>query len=244
MSRPADPTARISLLRASESVFAEHGLGAAKVEEITRREGLSKGAFYLHFESKEEAFTNVVESFLARMSALLPSPNESVEIPTSPEAMLAFWLARDEEMFEFLWQNRQIVVILDTCQGPYTYLVDAFRENMQGVSRGWIEHCKSRGFMRAELDTDLVVDMLWGAYHELSHRLLRQEKKPAISAWLRHAQSILMGGLGTPVLRAALRQTSPMEEARGDGRRVAERSAGGGHRARMGRPSGRSRKRS
>src|SRR5450631_2438302 len=100
MSRPADPTARISLLRASEAVFAENGLVAAKVEEISRRAGLSKGAFYLHFESKEEAFTNVVESFLARMSALLPSPRESNEIPTSPERMLAFWLERDEEMFE------------------------------------------------------------------------------------------------------------------------------------------------
>jgi AcrR family transcriptional regulator len=209
MARPADPTARISLLRASESVFSEHGLGAAKVEEITRRAGLSKGAFYLHFDSKEEAFRDVVEAFLARMASLLPSPNEAVEIPTSPERMLAFWLERDEEMFEFLWQNRQIVGILDSCQGPYTYLVDSFRENMQGTSRGWIEHCKASGFVREELDTELVVDMLWGAYHELAHRMLGAEKKPPIGVWLRQAQQIVMGGLATPALRSALRASAP-----------------------------------
>ncbi len=229
MSRPADPTARISLLRASEAVFAEHGLTAAKVEEIARRAGLSKGAFYLHFDSKEEAFRNVVESFLARMSGLLPSPRESHEIPTSPERMLAFWLERDEEMFEFLWQNRAIVGILDGCQGPYSYLVDSFRESMQGASRAWIEHCKAAGLMRAELDTDVIVDVLWGAYHELSHKMMSQPKKPPISVWLQQVQRILMGGLGTPRLVMALRgagaatmKESPVTERRNErgGRRT------------------------
>lgn len=231
MSRPADPTARISLLRASEAVFAENGLAAAKVEEIARRAGLSKGAFYLHFESKEEAFRDVVESFLARMSTLLPSPSESREIPMSAERMLAFWLERDIEMFEFLWQNRAIVGILDGCQGPYSYLVDAFRKNMQGASRGWIEHCKTTGLVRPELDSDLVVDMLWGAYHELSRKLLSQPKKPPIEEWLRGAQSIFMAGLGTPTLVGTLRRMEAMKEPAA----VDRRTVTGGNRTRVAR---------
>ncbi len=232
MSRPADPLARISLLRASEAVFAEHGLTAAKVEEISRRAGLSKGAFYLHFDSKEEAFRDVVESFLARMSGLLPAPKDSSEIPTSPERMLAFWLERDEEMFEFLWQNRAIVGILDGCQGPYSYLVDSFRKTIQGTSREWIEHCKAAGFMRAELDTEVVVDVLWGSYHELSHKMMTQLRKPPISEWLRQVQRILMGGLGTPRLVMALRgagattmkELSVNQRKNADGRRRTSKS--------------------
>ncbi|MEO8877136.1 MAG: helix-turn-helix domain-containing protein, partial [Polyangiaceae bacterium] len=63
MSRTADPKAKIALLRSAEVVFAERGLTSARIEEITKRAGLSKGAFYLHFESKEVAFRQVVESF-------------------------------------------------------------------------------------------------------------------------------------------------------------------------------------
>ena len=74
MSRVADPTARISLLRAAEEVFAKKGLESAKVEEIARLAGVSKGAFYLHFSGKEEAFLQVVEAFLARCGSLLRSP--------------------------------------------------------------------------------------------------------------------------------------------------------------------------
>lgn len=229
MARPADPTARISLLRASEAVFSQHGLAAAKVEEIARRAGLSKGAFYLHFESKEEAFRSVVEAFLARMSSLLPPPGQSSEIPTTPAHMLAFWLERDLEMFEFLWQNRAIVAIVDGCQGPYTYLLESFRTTMQGASRAWIEHGKAHGMFRADLDADLVADLLWGAYHELSHRLLGQPKKPPIETWLRHAQAVFMAGLGTPSLVSALRGGEQMEESP-----VNQRS--GGRRARAARP--------
>ena len=43
MSRVADPTTRISLLRAAEEVFAKKGLEAAKVEDIAKRAGCSKG---------------------------------------------------------------------------------------------------------------------------------------------------------------------------------------------------------
>jgi AcrR family transcriptional regulator len=42
------------------SVFAEHGIAAAKLEEIAVRAGVSKGTIYLYFASKEELFREVV----------------------------------------------------------------------------------------------------------------------------------------------------------------------------------------
>src|SRR5258708_8877620 len=111
MSRAPDPTAKISLLRASETVFAEKGLQLAKVEDITRLAGMSKGAFYLHFDSKEEAFKQVVESFLARCAANFPPPG-SIEMPSQPEEVLALWLDLDTQMYQSLRQNRATVATL------------------------------------------------------------------------------------------------------------------------------------
>lgn len=52
--RPKDISA------AALSVFAEKGFAGARIEEIARRAGLSKGALYLYFPTKEALFRAVV----------------------------------------------------------------------------------------------------------------------------------------------------------------------------------------
>ncbi len=52
--RPAD------ICAAALQVFAEKGFAGARIEEIARRAGLSKGAVYLYFETKEDIFRAVV----------------------------------------------------------------------------------------------------------------------------------------------------------------------------------------
>ena len=200
MSRTPEPTAKIALLRAAEEVFAAKGLTAAKVEEITRRAKMSKGAFYLHFESKEEALRHVAEAFLARLSAMLPVPADYERLPSSPDEMVALWLDRDLEIYEFLWQNRAIVRILHGCQASHTYLLDTFRVQMRGNCEAWIESWKRRGFMRAEVATEIVAMLIHGAYEEMTTRMLASDKKPPIVAWVKEAHAVFTRGLGTPLL--------------------------------------------
>jgi len=61
--RKADRPAEI--LGAALAVFAEHGFAAARLDEIAARAGVSKGALYLYFETKEELFRAVVEQAIA-----------------------------------------------------------------------------------------------------------------------------------------------------------------------------------
>jgi AcrR family transcriptional regulator len=56
--RPADRPAEI--LAAALGVFAERGFQAARLEEVARRAGVSKGALYLYFETKADLFRAVV----------------------------------------------------------------------------------------------------------------------------------------------------------------------------------------
>ncbi|HEU4989182.1 MAG TPA: TetR/AcrR family transcriptional regulator [Gemmatimonadaceae bacterium] len=48
------------ILDAAFEAFAEHGLAAARLDDIARRAGVSKGTIYLYFPSKEELFRDVV----------------------------------------------------------------------------------------------------------------------------------------------------------------------------------------
>jgi AcrR family transcriptional regulator len=48
------------ILDAALAVFAERGLAAARLDDIAKRAGVSKGTIYLYFENKEELFRGVV----------------------------------------------------------------------------------------------------------------------------------------------------------------------------------------
>lgn len=50
-----------NLLDAGLAVFADRGYGAASVEEIARRAGVSVGSVYAHFTSKEKLFLALME---------------------------------------------------------------------------------------------------------------------------------------------------------------------------------------
>jgi len=63
------------IVQAAFEVFAEKGFAAAKLDEIARRAGISKGALYLYFETKEDLFRAVVRDAIApnldRVEAML-----------------------------------------------------------------------------------------------------------------------------------------------------------------------------
>jgi AcrR family transcriptional regulator len=57
---------------AAFEVFAEKGYAAARVEEVAKRAGVSKGLTYLYFKTKEDLFKAVVRSVvIKRVDALL-----------------------------------------------------------------------------------------------------------------------------------------------------------------------------
>ena len=156
MPRPADRRAKIELLRSAEAVFVEHGLAAAKVEDITGRAGVSKGAFYLHFESKEDCFRHIVEGFVAKLAACLGDtpPPTSLESLAQLTEHLEQWHAHDVEIFEFCWQNRALMRMIFSGGGgvSYGYLIDEFAERVSGQMKAWARHLMAVGIYRCDLD--------------------------------------------------------------------------------------------
>jgi AcrR family transcriptional regulator len=204
MPRIADPLAKTALLRAAEEVFGERGLAAAKVEDIAKRAGLSKGGFYLHFESKEAAFKQIVETFLARCGGYFAAPSAYPDVPEEPDELLDFCIERDGRIYDFLWENRAILRILPTCHGDYGYLIDAFRSEIDQRNREWIEHFRAIRLFRAEIDVDLCATLIGGAYNELTIKMARSERRPPLEDWLRFAQETFLRAFGSADLLAAV----------------------------------------
>src|SRR4051794_40600447 len=69
-------TARHRLLDAAATVFAEHGYRAASVDAIASAAGVTKGAVYWNFDSKEDLFFALMEERVDRRAReLMGSPS-------------------------------------------------------------------------------------------------------------------------------------------------------------------------
>lgn len=75
------------ILEAALAVFVEQGFATARVEDIARQAGLSKGALYLYFPSKEAMLNALVEQSAGKL-ALSVEQHVAHSAAADPEAAL------------------------------------------------------------------------------------------------------------------------------------------------------------
>jgi AcrR family transcriptional regulator len=97
-SEPEKELIRQRLLDQAYRLFSAHGLRKTNVDEIARRAGISKGAFYIFYESKEELFMTVIEQAESRVRQELLA---SIDLPgPSPRARLFEVFKKAFSLFE------------------------------------------------------------------------------------------------------------------------------------------------
>ena len=101
-------TIQSALLSHGRALMEAHGLRKISVEELTAAAGISKGAFYLFFASKEELFFEVLQQYEAEVRARLLATidAEGATGPARFRAMLHEVLA--------LWQAKKKAVLFIT----------------------------------------------------------------------------------------------------------------------------------
>jgi AcrR family transcriptional regulator len=86
------------LLEQGTRMFSAHGLRKTNIEEIANAAGISKGAFYIFYESKEALFMDVIEEAEKRVRKDIL---EVIDLPgPSPRARLFAVLKKAFNLFE------------------------------------------------------------------------------------------------------------------------------------------------
>ncbi len=105
---------RRRLLDQGYRLFSTYGLKKTNVEEIARATGISKGAFYGFYDSKETLFMDVIEQVETRVREQIL---EAIDLPgPSPRARLhamlmkAFTLFRDIPILKFITSSDYALV--------------------------------------------------------------------------------------------------------------------------------------
>ena len=95
-ARPAE------ILAAALEVFAARGFQAARLEEVARRAGVSKGALYLYFETKADLFRAVVTEAISpnieKMKGLAAAPAPFEQAARMGLGMMARTVAVDRRI--------------------------------------------------------------------------------------------------------------------------------------------------
>jgi len=134
---------RARILGAALKKFSSSGYDAASVDDICAEAGVSKGAFYHHFPSKQAVFLALFENWLTMVDAGL----ETARKPTVPETltnmarMLPFIFAQADgrlPMFlEFWLQASRDKAVWKVINAPYKRYLNYFAALVkQGIAEG------------------------------------------------------------------------------------------------------------
>jgi AcrR family transcriptional regulator len=75
---------RSRIMEASVNLFSDRGFNAASVDDICDEAGISKGAFYHHFESKQALFLALLDGWLKAIDSAIEASKDK----TAPETFM------------------------------------------------------------------------------------------------------------------------------------------------------------
>jgi AcrR family transcriptional regulator len=178
---------RADLLDAAERCFAERGYHQTTVDEIAGRAGVSKGAFYWHFDTKRDAFTALVD----RMAGEVQPRWREMAAGVSPTAALRAMLegapglaeqslALADASLEYMAEARRDPALLERLGAQLRMGREVIGEQIRrGIEAGEFRDVDAEAYAAAIVgagkglgllrvfDSDLAFEQAWQAMIEL-----------------------------------------------------------------------------
>lgn len=137
------------IVAAALEVFAEKGFAAARLDDIAARAGVSKGALYLYFETKQDLFAAVVRDAVSPNIAAVEALAAAIDLPFAQVARMLLGRAAEMMIASPVGPVAKMV-IAESRNFPELARVwhDEVVARMLGVLTGLIERAQARGEVR------------------------------------------------------------------------------------------------
>ena len=158
---------RRRLLAAGFEVFARRGYGLGTVDEIAAEAGVSMGALYHHFSSKEDLFKALLADHLNEARVELSVLRDATSLRDAIERFVGFWFnhLRTDEVFSRL--------ILECwalgAREPWAReVVKPFMEEGQRLIAEGLGIARRAGFLRSNIDIDAAAAIIYATMEGLA----------------------------------------------------------------------------
>jgi AcrR family transcriptional regulator len=145
---------RESIVSGALKLFAERGFASASIAEIADAAGITKGAIYWHFSSKDALFKAILDQIRHDWQNVVRKPLENEPDPLRRIALLfdlyALLLKQEPEVCLFLQR-----VLLES-EHDYAKQVARVFDRTQTFVAGILEEAKRSGQLDSELDSSIV----------------------------------------------------------------------------------------
>ncbi|MFL5354790.1 TetR/AcrR family transcriptional regulator [Archangium sp.] len=230
MARPADPHAHAALIAAARAEFVKKGLRGARIEDITAACGLSKGAFYLHYSSKEALFGEVVAEFSAAMDGLIHQrlgamerffaehgaleARDVAERSERYERLVELNTDADLRTLELMWAYRDAVhVLMRGSQGTdFESLMWGMVDREVARVTQEFQRLQADRVSRMDVPPTVIGSLLVGTYLLLAQQMSQMREKPDLAAWAGSVHRLIREGSLPPGVHAKKRPAAPAKK--------------------------------
>lgn len=184
------------LLDAALDEFIAKGFDSARVEDIAKRAGLSKGALYLYFKSKEELLRALIEREISPVFARVGDMARNAEDPRATLHLIAHAAGAAVAQPRFM----AIPLLLISIANRFPELVDFYRGEVAMHAKSGVETLVRRGVKLGQfrkVDPHAAARAIIGGvlFEALWAHVLRGPTKINQLGWLDTHIDIVLNGL-------------------------------------------------
>ena len=165
---------RIAILKTARKLFATVGYQAVSIADIIEAADIARGTFYLHFETKQELFGELLDGLVAALRAVMNKVDVSSTVPPFEQLV-----ANVERLIGVLSDNADIArLVLRKDAGGDTKLekkLEEFHEHALLMISDSISAGRRMGLVRKDLSLQLAAVCALGSIKEAMERLLLDE---------------------------------------------------------------------
>ena len=174
---------------AAKEEFLEKGFLSASLRNIVKTAGVTTGAFYGYFSSKEALFASIVEPHAAAvMGKFMTAQTEFAELPKEEQPDYMGKESADcvSWIIDYMYDNYEEFKILICCGDgtPYEHFIDSMVDIEVEYTFKYIEVLKSLGKDVPELDRELchmiASGMFEGVFEAIRHDMPKDRAKAFI----------------------------------------------------------------
>ncbi|MGZ4864149.1 MAG: TetR/AcrR family transcriptional regulator [Halobacteriota archaeon] len=181
--------AKNRILGAAREAFSEKGYDQTTMEDVAHKIGVSKGALYLYFPSKEELFRAITEQAQNQLrevlsdsfkeGGLLKGASDFLDTAMSPQYRPNLYLT-----FEFLTQASR--------NDELRNMLKEDHDNDLSVVRAFLEGQRAQGIIRSDIDIRSLSFGIIGLYYGLRAGLMIGDDASDIKrAWVNTIKAMI-----------------------------------------------------
>jgi AcrR family transcriptional regulator len=171
-------TSKEKMLKAALRVFSKKGYNGSSVTDIITEAKVARGTFYLYFQSKRNAFEQVLAFIISEMNSQVPQTEPGTKFPTA-EAVYNKIYTTNLAFLNFFHMNRLFARIVFTealsIDKGFEKQMEALYESFRAKNKRFINCVRDSGLARS-FNIDIVTEAIIGYMERCALTFLSRKK--------------------------------------------------------------------